>query len=103
MGNNRKEHAFRITNIDLQDSGNYSCVIRKKREWVDHEKRTVRVKDEDEYDVYNEDFQNKFQNFQPLVTKDNVEEEEVKSEMNETEIELKCGEKRRRKTKGRIL
>ena len=94
LESNTQEHAFRITNIDFKDSGNYSCHIRKNQDLIDHKKRNVEVKDEEEYDYA--DFASKFQDFQPLVTKDPVEHKSDNQIINE----LKCGEKRLYKTKG---
>ena len=94
LESNTQEHAFRITNIDFKDSGNYSCHIRKNQDLIDHKKRNVQVQQEEEYDYA--DFASKFQDFQPLVTKDPVEHKSDNQIINE----LKCGEKRLYKTKG---
>ena len=95
LESNTQEHAFRITNIDFKDSGNYSCHIRKNQDLIDHKKRNVQVQQEEEYDYA--DFASKFQDFQPLVTKDPVEHKSDNQIINE----LKCGEKRLYKTKGK--
>ena len=97
LESNTQEHAFRITNIDFKDSGNYSCHIRKNQDLVDFKKRMVQVQEEEEYDYA--DFASKFQDFQPLVTKDQVEQKSDKQINNE----LKCGEKRLYKTKGKTI
>ena len=62
---------------------------------IDHKKRNVQVQQEEEYDYA--DFASKFQDFQPLVTKDPVEHKSDNQIINE----LKCGEKRLYKTKGK--